>query len=111
MVMELITMAKKAKAEKKPVSEEVQKKMEKYYKAKESEKRGKELAGSVIGFSLLCFIILLVVLLKMSGVGKTIKFTTDENGNPQTEAVDTADVEATNLADIAGEKLMDEVKD
>lgn len=92
-------MAKK-KTEKQPVSQELQSKMEKYYQSKESEKKGKALAGSVIGFSLLCFIVLLVVILKMNGVGKTIKFTTDENGQVQTEVVDTSDVEATKLADI-----------
>lgn len=100
-----MTVAKKAKVERQPVSEELQNKMDKYYKSKESEKKGKALAGSVIGFSVLCFIVLLIVILKMSGVGKTVKFTTDESGRVQTEVVDTSDVEATNVADVLNEKL------
>ena len=54
---------------------------------------------------MLCFIVLLIVILKMSGVGKTVKFTTDESGKVQTEVVDTSDVEATNVADVLNEKL------
>ena len=105
-------MAKKAKepTEKKEFSaDEVQKKMEKYYKAQESEKNGKALAGSIIGFSILCFIVLLVVILKMNGVGKTIVFTTDDSGNAQTSVADTSDVQGTNLADYIGDEIMDEI--
>ena len=103
-------MAKKTKEpkEKNDFSvEEVQKKMEKYYKAQESEKKGKALAGSIIGFSLLCFIVLLVIILKMNGVGKTIVFTTDESGQVQTSVAERSDVEGTNLADYIGDKVMD----
>ena len=103
-------MAKKTKEpkEKNDFSvEEVQKKMEKYYKAQESEKKGKALAGSIIGFSLLCFIVLLVIILKMNGVGKTIVFTTDDSGQVQTSVAERSDVEGTNLADYIGDKVMD----
>lgn len=106
-------MAKKAKEpkEKKEFSaDEVQKKMEKYYKAQENEKKGKALAGSIIGFSLLCFVILLVIILKMSGVGKTIVFTTDNNGNAQTSVADTADVQGTNAADYVGNQIMEDIE-
>ena len=107
-------MTKKAKEPKENTefnADEVQKKMEKYYQAQESEKKGKSLAVSIIGTSILCFIILLVVILKMSGVGKTIVFTTDKNGNPQTSVADTADVKGTNLADYVGDKVMDDIED
>ena len=106
-------MAKKEKKEKEEKEfdiNEAHKRIEKYYKAQESEKRGRALAGSIIGFSILCFVVLLVVILKMSGVGKTVVFTTDSQGNPQTEVVDTADTDATNLADVIGEEIMDEIK-
>ena len=107
-------MAKKSKEkneEKEFNMDEAQKRIQKYYKAQESEKKGKALAGSIIGFSILCFVVLLVVILKMSGVGKTVVFTTDSNGNPQTSVVDTSDVEATNLADVVGEKIMNDIED
>lgn len=100
-------MAKKVK-EKQPVSDELQKKLDKFNKSKESEKKGKALAGSAIGFSVLCFIVLLIVILKMSGVGKTVVFTTDESGKVQTEVVDTSDIEATKLADVIGDKIIDD---
>lgn len=103
-------MAKKAKEPKEKSDfsvDEVQKKMEKYYKAQESEKKGKALAGSIIGFSLLCFIVLLVIILKMNGVGKTIVFTTDESGQVQTSVAEKSDVEATNLADYLEDKVAD----
>ena len=107
-------MAKKSKEkneEKEFNMDEAQKRIQKYYKAQESEKKGKSLAVSIIGTSILCFIILLVVILKMSGVGKTIVFTTDKNGNPQTSVADTADVKGTNLADYVGDKVMDDIED
>lgn len=104
-------MAKKQKEAPRTSPEEIQKRIEKYYKAQESEKKGKSLAVSIIGTSILCFIILLVVILKMSGVGKTIVFTTDKNGNPQTSVADTADVKGTNLADYVGDKIMDDIED
>lgn len=109
----MITLAKKDKNEKKEKEfspDELQKRMQKYYKAQESEKRGKALAGSIVGFSILCFVVLLIVILKLSGVGKTVVFTTDENGNAQTQVVDTSDVEATNLADVIGEEIMEDIE-
>ena len=104
-------MAKKQKEPPRTSPEEIQKKIEKYYKAQESEKKGKSLAASVVGVSILCFIILLIVILKMSGVGKTIVFTTDESGRPQTSVTDTADIKGTNLADYVGDKVMDDIED
>lgn len=104
-------MAKKEKESSKTSSEEFQKRIEKYYKAQESEKRGKSLAASIIGTAVLCFIILLIVILKMSGVGKTVVFTTDESGKVQTSIADAADVSATNLAGYVGDKIMDKIEE
>lgn len=100
---------KKAAPEKEFDIGEAQKRMEKYYKAQESEKKGKALAGSIIGFSILCFVVLLIVILKLSGVGKTVVFTTDDSGNVQTSVADTSEVEGTNLADVIGDKIMDDI--
>lgn len=80
--------------------------MEKYYKACESEKRGKSTVVSLIGASILCFVILLVVLLKMSGVGKTIVFDSSvTNAGGQAAPYITEDVGGTNLAELAESEL------
>ncbi|MCQ2484964.1 MAG: hypothetical protein MJ168_06485 [Clostridia bacterium] len=104
-------MAKKTAESPRTSPEDIQKRIEKYYKAQESEKKGKSLAASIIGTSILCFIILLIVILKMSGVGKTVVFTTDENGKPQTSIADTSDVKGTTLANYLGDKVMDDIKE
>ncbi len=101
-------MAKKEKNVKKEFNyEETKKRMDKYYKAQEGEKKGKKLVVSLIGASVLIFVILLVVVLKLNGVGKTIVFTTDESGSVSTSVADSEDVSGTNVLDA----IVDEVAD
>ena len=101
-------MAKKEKNVKKEFNyEETKKRMDKYYKAQEGEKKGKRLVLSLIGASVLIFVILLVVVLKLNGVGKTIVFTTDESGSVNTSVADSEDVSGTNVLDA----IVDEVTD
>lgn len=101
-------MAKKEKNVKKEFNyEETKKRMDKYYKAQEGEKKGKRLVLSLIGASVLIFVILLVVVLKLNGVGKTIVFTTDESGSVSTSVADSEDVSGTNVLDA----IVDEVTD
>ena len=93
-------MAKKEKNVKKEFNyEETKKRMDKYYKAQEGEKKGKKLVLSLIGASVLIFVILLVIVLKMNGVGKTIVFSTDESGNINTSVADSNEVSGTNALD------------
>ena len=101
-------MAKKEKNVKKEFNyEETKKRMDKYYKAQEGEKKGKKLVVSLIGASVLIFVILLVIVLKLNGVGKTIVFTTDESGSVSTSVADSEDVSGTNILDA----IVDEVAD
>lgn len=101
-------MAKKEKNVKKEFNyEETKKRMDKYYKAQEGEKKGKRLVLSLICASVLIFVILLVVVLKLNGVGKTIVFTTDESGSVSTSVADSEDVSGTNVLDA----IVDEVTD
>ena len=101
-------MAKKEKNVKKEFNyEETKKRMDKYYKAQEGEKKGKRLVLSLIGASVLIFVILLVVVLKLNGVGKTIVFTTDESGSVSTSVADSEDVSGTNVLNA----IVDEVTD
>ena len=86
---------------------DAQKRMEKYNKACESEKKGKKLVLSLISASVFIFIILLIIVLKLNGVGKTIVFTTNEEGNVSTSVADTSDVSGENLLDV----IVDEVTD
>ena len=94
-------MAKKDKQKKQGEfnMEEAQKRMDKYYKACESEKKGKALVVSLISASVLIFVILLVVVLKMNGVGKTIVFTSDDSGRVSTSVADSTDVSGENVLD------------
>lgn len=94
-------MAKKDKQKKQGEfnMDEAQKRMDKYYKACESEKKGKALVVSLISASVLIFVILLVVVLKMNGVGKTIVFTSDDSGRVSTSVADSSDVSGENLVD------------
>ena len=94
-------MAKKDKQKKQGEfnMEEAQKRMDKYYKACESEKKGKALVVSLISASVLIFVILLVIVLKMNGVGKTIVFTSDDSGRVSTSVADSSDVSGENLVD------------
>ena len=75
---------------------DVQKRMDQYVKACEKEKKGKITALSMIGVTIVCLLILLIVGLKLSGVG----FTVVADGNSgQVTVVDSADVSGTKLAD------------
>lgn len=75
---------------------DVQKRMDQYAKACEKEKKGKITALSMIGVTIVCLLILLIVGLKLSGVG----FTVVADGNSgQVTVVDSADVSGTSLAD------------
>lgn len=87
--------------------DEAQKRMEKYYKACESEKKGKALVVSLISASVLIFVILLVIVLKMSGVGKTIVFTTDDSGQISTSVADSTDVSGQNVLDVIVDNVTD----
>lgn len=101
-------MAKKEKQPNKEFDYEATKKrMDKYYKAREGEKKGKALVLSLIGASVLIFIILLVIVLKMNGVGKTIVFSTDEEGNISTSVADSAEVSGQNLAEVIADEVTD----
>ena len=75
---------------------DAQKRMDQYVKACEKEKKGKITALSMIGVTIVCLLILLIVGLKLSGVG----FTVVSDGNSgQVTVVDSADVSGTKLAD------------
>lgn len=75
---------------------DVQKRMDQYVKACEKEKKGKITALSMIGVTIVCLLILLIVGLKLSGVG----FTVVADGNSgQVTVVDSSDVSGTKLAD------------
>lgn len=75
---------------------DAQKRMDQYVKACEKEKKGKITALSMIGVTIVCLLILLIVGLKLSGVG----FTVVADGNSgQVTVVDSADVSGTSLAD------------
>lgn len=75
---------------------DVQKRMDQYAKACEKEKKGKITALSMIGVTIVCLLILLIVGLKLNGVG----FTAVVDGNSgQVTVVDSADVSGTKLAD------------
>ena len=87
---------------------DAQKRMEKYYKACESEKKGKATVLSLIGASVLIFVILLIIILKMSGVGQTIVFTTDESGNVSTSVADSSEVGGQNVLDVIVDEITDE---
>lgn len=90
---------------------DAQKRMEKYYKACESEKKGKATVLSLIGASVLIFVILLIIILKMSGVGQTIVFTTDESGNVSTSIADSDEVGGQNVLDIIVDEITDEAQE
>lgn len=94
-------MAKKDKQKKQGEfnMEEAQKRMDKYYKACESEKKGKALVVSLISAAVLIFVILFVIVLKMNGVGKTIVFTSDDSGRVSTSVADSSDVSGQNVLD------------
>lgn len=84
--------------------DEALKRREKYEKACESEKKGKSVVLSIIGFSILCFIIVLVVVLKLKGVGTTVVF--DSDGKTVTAYTD-ENAEGTRLADYLADKILE----
>ncbi|MBR0349478.1 MAG: hypothetical protein IIX16_07555 [Clostridia bacterium] len=86
---------------------DVQKRMDKYYKACESEKKGKAAVLSLIGTSVFILLMLLIIVLKMNGVGKTIVFTTDDSGNVSTSVADSEDVSGQNLAEVIADEITD----
>ena len=71
---------------------DVQKRMDQY----EKEKKGKITALSMIGVTIVCLLILLIVGLKLSGVGFTAVV---DGSSGQVTVVDSADVSGTKLAD------------
>lgn len=94
-------------------SEEVQKIMDKYTKAAESEEAGKRTALSLIGGVILIFILLFIVLLKLNGVGKVVVFDKIENNGTTSYSMhttDAKDVQATNLAEAIIDKVADNDK-
>ena len=86
---------------------DVQKRRDKYYKACESEKKGKAAVLSLIGTSVFILLMLLIIVLKMNGVGKTIVFTTDDSGNVSTSVADSEDVSGQNLAEVIADEIAD----
>lgn len=76
---------------------DAQKRMDQYVKACDREKKGKATALSMIGITVLCLLILLIVSLKMNGIG----FVNTVNVNTGATTVAGADeVQKTKLADI-----------
>jgi Na+-transporting methylmalonyl-CoA/oxaloacetate decarboxylase gamma subunit len=79
------------------------KRREKYIQACEGEKKGKATVLSIIGFSVLCFIIILVVVLKLMGVGTTVVF--DPNGKTGTTVYTDDNAQGTTLADYVADEI------
>ena len=101
-----------AKKERVPMADETQKKLDKYVKAVDSEKKGKKTAGSIIFSVLLIFLIIFAIFLKNNQKGKTIVFEYDAE-NPakiSAHAEDISNVSATNLAEYLGEKAASVLK-
>ena len=76
---------------------DAQKRMDQYVKACDKEKKGKATALSMIGITVLCLLILLIVSLKMNGIGfvNTVNVNTGE-----TTIVRADEVHGTKLADM-----------
>lgn len=90
-------MAKKKSAEQNHIDlTDAQKRMDQYVKACEKEKKGKITALSMIGVTIVCLLILLIVGLKLSGVGFTV--VADGNSGSVT-VVQSGEVSGTKLAD------------
>lgn len=71
-------MSKKKSAQQSSIElSDAQKRMEKYNDACTKAKRGKILAASMIGITIVCLLILLLVGLKLNGVGMMV----NANGN------------------------------
>ena len=80
---------------------DAQKRMDQYVKACDKEKKGKITALSMIGVTILCLLILLVVSLKMRGIG----FTAVVDGNSGIiTVVQSGEVQGTKPADVVTTK-------
>lgn len=80
---------------------DAQKRMDQYAKACDNVKKGKITALSMIGITIICLLILLVVSLKMNGIG----FTAVVDGNSGSVTVVQSDeVQGTKLADVVTTK-------
>ena len=80
---------------------DAQKRMDQYVKACDKEKKGKITALSMIGVTILCLLILLVVSLKMRGSG----FTAVVDGNSgNITVVQSGEVQGTKPADVVTTK-------
>lgn len=80
---------------------DAQKRMDQYVKACDKEKKGKITALSMIGVTILCLLILLVVSLKMRGIG----FTSVVDGNSgNITVVQSGEVQGTKPADVVTTK-------
>lgn len=80
---------------------DAQKRMDQYVKACDKEKKGKITALSMIGVTILCLLILLVVSLKMRGIGFTV--VVDGNSGNIT-VVQSGEVQGTKPADVVTTK-------
>lgn len=76
---------------------DAQKRMDQYVKACDNAKKGRVTALSMIGITVLCLLILLIVSLKMNGIGfvNTVNVNTGE-----TSVAGVDEVQGTKLADI-----------
>lgn len=93
-----MTMAKKKAEQTTGIDlNDAQKRMDQYVKACDKAKKGKATALSMIGITVLCLLILLIVSLKMNGIGfvNTVNVNTGE-----TSVVRADEVQGTKLADI-----------
>lgn len=80
---------------------DAQKRMDQYVKACDKEKKGKITALSMIGVTILCLLILLVVSLKMRGIG----FTAVVDGySGNITVVQSGEVQGTKPADVVTTK-------
>lgn len=80
---------------------DAQKRMDQYAKACDNVKKGKITALSMIGITIICLLILLVVSLKMNGIG----FTAVVDGNSgSVTVVQSGEVQGTKLADVVTTK-------
>lgn len=97
-----MTMAKKKAEQATNIDlNDAQKRMDQYAKACDNVKKGKITALSMIGITIICLLILLVVSLKMNGIG----FTAVVDGNSgSVTVVQSGEVQGTKLADVVTTK-------
>lgn len=80
---------------------DAQKRMDQYVKACDKEKKGKITALSMIGVTILCLLILLVVSLKMRGIGFTAVV---DGSSGNITVVQSGEVQGTKPADVVTTK-------